>query len=164
MNACTLWLYLLSVVSLRQLQACEFFECFNNEHSRCSALCEGGRWLDLKKANAKATQHENYMGAPYAAEKAIDRDPKSCAMSRVCTCATLHLYVKSRAHAPKPNRSPPCCEICADQPKMDSGSSESVPNCCRSNHVATNEKPGRLLFDQREVLYLTSRTQILFLT
>ena len=130
LNARTLWLCVLSVVSLRQLQACQFFECFNNEHSRCSTLCPGGRWLDLKKANAQATHHEDYMGPPYAAKKAIDGDPNSCAMSRVCDCAIHRLYVQSKSHKPKPNQSPPR-ENCADQPEMDSGFAKYLPNCCR---------------------------------
>ena len=108
-NGVALWLFLF-LLSPRQLHACEFYDCWE-EHSHCATLCKGGRWLDL--TNAKATQHQNYMGGEYRASKAIDGNPYTCAMANVSHYATvfvcgiliLHTCIRSNEtyRAPKEN-------------------------------------------------------------
>ena len=78
-----LWLGLLNLLSLRQLQGCHMFECIY-VHSHCSQLCTDGMWLDLKVA--KATQYLNHAGnvAKVQASLAIDGKMNTCAMTKVC--------------------------------------------------------------------------------
>ena len=86
-NGFALWLFL-NILIPKEQHACEFYDCWE-EHSHCSTLCEGGRWLDLTKEGAKATQHETYLGFTYRASKAIDGNPRTCAIFNVGDRAIL---------------------------------------------------------------------------